>query len=327
LEQQWSFRDVFSPQSDDWKGTTLSSKWHLTIMGDAQTEPNAIDVNDGTLKIHAGGTEFFASADNGLFLWQPANGDFVATLEIRSLTKISDDLNSSKVGILVRPTLDIHGPDVFALTMPKGTHLQSRPDVGGDEGPASGDAGRLSWGDGTGSGPTMLLRLTREGDKFTSARSFDGGKTWGRLHDDEHPDTDTVEVKMGDDVLVGIGVSAIHGTSDTTMVDAVVGPFQFTQTASRPTTNGLLVMTAVDANGKPVDGGYLIVKKGADVVATTRTDLVDPGASNTGALFLPPGQYTEEAGETDLNNAGTPVPLEIKTGDVQDLKVVVGAAK
>ena len=47
----WSSRgvsaDVFSPQSDDWKGTTPSSKWHLTIMGDAQTEPNAIEVNDG----------------------------------------------------------------------------------------------------------------------------------------------------------------------------------------------------------------------------------------------------------------------------------------
>ena len=94
--------------------------------------------------------------------------------------------------------------------MPKGTHLQSRPAEGEDEGPSSGDAGRLDWGNNDGTGPTMLLRLTRVGDKFTSARSFDNGKTWGRLHDDAHPDTDTVEVKMGDDVLVGIGVSAIH---------------------------------------------------------------------------------------------------------------------
>jgi len=252
---------------------------------------------------------------------------------VRSLTKISDSLNSSKIGILVRPTLDTHGPDVFCLAMPKGTHLQSRPEEGADEGPASGDAGRLDWGNDDGTGPTMLLRLTRVGDKFTSARSFDNGKTWGRLHDDDHPDTDTVEVKMGDDVLVGIGCSAIHGTDDMTMVDAIVGPFQFTQTAARPTQNGLFVGTAVDASGKPLDGSYLIVKKGTDVVGTTLTDMVDgnadTGYSNTASFFLPPGQYTVQAGETDMNNAGVPVPFEIKTGldQIQDLKVTAGKAK
>ncbi len=322
-----------SPLNDAWAGDKLDPKWHLTVMGDAQTEPNEITVQNGTLKIHAGGTEFFSGTDNGLFLWQPANGDFAAILEVRSITKISDSLNSSKIGILVRPTLDTHGPDVFCIAMPKGTHLQFRPDEGADEGPSSGDAGRLDWGDDTGNGPTMLLRLTRVGDKFTSARSFDNGKTWGRLHDDAHPDTDTVEVKMGDDVLVGIGCSAIHGTSDTTMVDALVGPFQFTQTAARPTQNGLFVGTAVDANGKPLDGSFLIVKKGTDVVGTTKTDLVDgnaeTGYSDTASFFLPPGQYTVEAGETDMNNAGTPVPFEIKTGldQIQDLKVPAGKAK
>lgn len=321
----------FSASGDAWAGDKLDPKWRLTVMGDAQTEPNELKVQNGLLTIHAGGTEFFTGTDNGLFLWQPANGDFEAILEVHSITKISDDLNSSKIGILVRPTLDTHGPDVFALAMPKGTHLQSRPAEGEDEGPSSGAAGRLGWGSNDGTGPTMLLRLTRVGDKFTSACSFDGGKTWGRLHDDAHPDTDTIEVKMGDDVLVGIGCSAIHGTSDTTMVDAVVGPFQFTQTAARPTTSGLFVGTAVDANGKPVDGSFLIVKKGTDVVGTTQTDKVDgndgTGYSNTASFFLPPGQYTVEAGETDMNQASVPMPFEIKTGETVDLKVPVGKAK
>jgi hypothetical protein len=117
-------------KGDAWKGTALDPKWHLTILGDAQTEANAIEVKDGTLKITAGGSELFGAADNGVFLWQAANGDFEAVLEIRSLKKISDDLNSTKVGIMVRPNLDIHGPHVYALAMPKGTHLQSRPTTG-----------------------------------------------------------------------------------------------------------------------------------------------------------------------------------------------------
>src|SRR5262249_40067388 len=77
---------------DAWAGDKLDPKWHLTVMGDAQTEPNELKVQNGTLTIHAGGTEFFSGTDNGLFLWQPANGDFEAILEVRSITKISDSL-------------------------------------------------------------------------------------------------------------------------------------------------------------------------------------------------------------------------------------------
>jgi hypothetical protein len=293
-------------------------------MGDAQPETNTVTVENGTLRIVAGGSDIWTDNDNGIFLWQPANGDFQAVLEIRSLKKISDDLNSQKVGVMVRSSLDIHAPHAFMIAMPKGTHIQARTAVGEQAGPASGDAGRLPWGDGTGNGPTMHMRLTRLGNKYTAQRSFDGGKTWERIHDTDHPDTDIIEVDLPDDVVMGIMVGAIHGMDDTTLTEAVVGPFQYTQLATRPTTNGLLAAIAVDANGKPVEGGSLIVKKGTDVVATTVTD---PGSSNTGSFFLPPGQYTIEAAETDTLSAGTPVPVEIKTGQVQDLKVAAGKPK
>jgi hypothetical protein len=170
----------------------------------------------------------------------------------------------------------------------------------------------------------MHMRLTRLGNKYTAQRSFDGGTTWERIHDADHPDTDTVEVTLGDDVLMGIMVGAIHGLDDTTLTEAVVGPFVYKQLATRPTTNGLVAATAVDANGKPVEGGYLIVKKGSDVVGTSQTD---PGPSNTASFFLAPGQYTIEAGETDVLAAGTPVPFEVKTGVVEELKVPAGKPK
>jgi hypothetical protein len=319
-----AFAQAFAPQSDDWKATTLGAHWRVTVMGDAQPEANSFTVGNGILKVIAGGSDIWTDNDNGIFFWQPANGDFEATIEIRSLTKISDSLNSQKVGIMVRPSLDIHAPHAYMIAMPKGTHIQKRDAVGEQAGPASGDAGRLSWGDGSGSGPTMHMRLTRLGNKYTAQRSFDAGKTWERIHDEDHPDTDTVEVALGDDVLMGIMVGAIHGFDDPTLTEAVVGPFQYKQLATRPTTNGLIAATAVDPNGKPAEGGHLIVKKGSDVVATS---LTDPGPSNTGSFFLPPGQYTIEAAETDVLSAGTPVPFEVKTGVVEDLKVPTGKAK
>jgi hypothetical protein len=308
-------------KGDAWKGTTLDPKWHVTVMGDAQTETNGIVVDNGTIRITAGGTDIWNDNDNGLFLWQPANGDFQAVIEVRTLKMISD---STKVGIMVRPSLDNHSAHIYMIAMPKGTHLQARTAVGESAGPSSGDAGRLSWGDGTGSGPTMLMRLTRTGNTFKSERSFDGGVTWERLHDADHPDTDTIEVQMPDDVVMGIAVSAINadvGTTDST--EAVLGPFQFTELAPRVSLNGLLAATAVDANGKPVADTYLVVRKGNDVVGTT---LTDPGPSNTGSFFLAPGTYTVTAAG-DTFSDGKPVPVEIVTGQVVDIKATVGAPK
>jgi hypothetical protein len=308
-------------KSDAWKGTTLDPKWHVTVMGDAQTQENGIVVDNGTIRITAGGSDIWNDNDNGLFLWQPANGDFQAVIEIRTLKMVSE---STKVGIMVRPSTDLHAAHAYMIAMPKGTHIQARTAVGESAGPGSGDAGRLTWGDGSGNGPTMHMRLTRTGNLFKSERSFDGGKTWERVHDADHPDTDTVQVQMPDDVVMGIALSAINadaGTEEAT--EAVLGPFQYTQLATRPTQNGLLAVTAVDANGKPVADTYLVVRKGNDIVGTTRTD---PGPSNTGSFFLPPGAYTVTALGEVLND-GKPVPVEIKTGEVVEIKAVVGAPK
>jgi hypothetical protein len=320
--------DTFSPQGDDWKGDKLDPKWHVTVMGDAQPETNEVQVNNGTLKIIAGGTDIWTDNDNGIFLWQPANGDFEAIIEIRSLKKISDSLNSQKVGIMVRPSLDNHSPHVYMIAMPKGTHIQQRAAVGDQAGPSSGDAGRLPWGDGSGNGPTMHMRLVREGNRFTASRSFDGGKTWERIHDEDHLDTDTVEVEMPDDVLMGIMVGAIHGADDTTLTEAVVGPFQFKQLATRPTDNGLVAAVAVDDNGQPVLDAGLTVARQDELLGTSITDV---GPSNTASFFLKPGLYTIRAAESDTREAGEPVPFEIKTGVVEPkegmLKVKVGKAK
>jgi regulation of enolase protein 1 (concanavalin A-like superfamily) len=318
---------TFTPQNDDWKGTTLDlTKWHPTVLGDAQTETNGIAVNDGTIKITAGGFDFWNDNDNGMFLWQPANGDFQATIEVRTL-KMLDSNTDTMCGIMVRPSTDFHSPHVMLKTRIDGTHIQYRANVGDQAGPSS--AGRLPWGNNDGTGPTMQLRLTRTGDMFKGERSLDGGKTWGSLHDAADAANDMVQVPMPDDVLVGIAVSAVDATTGATdSTEAVLGPFTFTQTAARPTTNGLIAVTAVDSKMAPVTDAVLIVKDSTGkVVGTTMNDVTTPATSDTGSFFLPPGTYTVETGETSMFAASVPTPFEVKTGQVQDLLIPVGKAK
>jgi hypothetical protein len=308
-------------KSDDWKGATLDPKWHLTVMGDAQENPHTVRLDKGTLHITAGGSDIWNDNDNGLFLWQWANGDFRAVIEIRSIEQISE---SSTAGLMVRTSTNRHAPRVYMRAMPKGTHLEARTALGEMAGPLSDEAGRLPWGDGSGNGPTMQMRLTRTGKQFKSERSFDGGKTWERLHDADHPDADTLEVPMPDDVLIGIMVGAVNETVDTSAAtEAVLGPYQFTQSETRAPEKGLLAATAVDGNSKPVAETYLVVRSGSDIVGTTKTDV---GPSNTGSFFLPAGKYTVTA-LGDGYNEGKPESFEIKAGQTVEIRAALGAKK
>jgi hypothetical protein len=172
--------------------------------------------------------------------------------------------------------------------------------------------------------------LTRTGKTFTASRSNDGGKTWGPLHDPDNLDKDMVDVDMPDDVLVGIATCAVFDPTltDRPTTEVVVGPFTITQTATRPTTNGLIALEAVTDKGDFAPGAFLSVKdKDGKEVANTTNTVTDPGTSNTGSFFLPPGMYTVETGDTDKFAAGVPVPFEIKTAQTQDLKITTGKAK
>ena len=58
----------FTTQGDDWKGTALDlTRWHTTVWGDAQTQPNAFEVKDLAFKIIAGGSDIWGDADHGVF--------------------------------------------------------------------------------------------------------------------------------------------------------------------------------------------------------------------------------------------------------------------
>jgi hypothetical protein len=317
-----------SPLSDSWKGDKLDPKWHVTLHGDAQdfASASSIKVENGLLRLRVQSGEYWNDNDNGMYIWQPANGDFQVVLELRSITK--DSSEAAKVGIMVRESLDRFAPNVFQQAMPKGNNMQVRTAVGESTGPGSGCSGDncVQWGDNSGDISTMrtiLKRLTRTGKVFKADYSDDGGKTWKAQHKGDLIAQDTQEVAMPDDVLVGIGVT---GTDNSAPTEAVVGPITFTQLATRPTDKGLIAATATNDGGTPVADTGLEVLKGSDVVGTS----VHPDfsfASNTASFFLAPGSYTVRSAENDTHAAGAPVPFEIKTGALEELKVKVGKAK
>jgi hypothetical protein len=318
-----------SPLSDTWKGDKLDPKWHITLHGDAQdfASESSVKVENGLLRLRVQSGEYWNDNDNGMFIWQPANGDFEIGLEMRSITK--DSSEAAKVGIMVRESLDRFSPNVFQQAMPKGHNMQVRKAIGETTGPGSGCGGDncVEWGDNSGDISTMqtiLKRLTRTGKIFKADYSEDGGKTWKAQHEGDLAGQDTQEVEMPDDVLVGIGVT---GTDPGAPTEAVVGAFVFTQLATRPTGKGLVALTGTDEGGTPVPDTGIEVLKGTDVVASS----VHPDfsfASNTASFFLEPGAYTVRTAENDTYAAGAPQPIEIKAGALEpEMKLKVGKAK
>lgn len=316
-----------SPLTDTWTGDKLDPKWNVSLLGDAQENESSVKVENGLLLLEVQSGDIWNDNDNGLFIWQPANGDFQVTLEMRSIEKSSE---AAKVGIMVRDSLNRFGPNVFQMAMPKGHHMQVRTEVGVNSGPGSGcgTAGGPGCNQWENSGditkmPTVHVRLTRKGNVFTSEYSSDGGKTWGPNHRGDEIVKDTAEVELPDDVLVGIAVTSNAAGTPTV---ATLGPITFTQLATRPTGKGLIAATATDDGGTPVADVALEVLKGDEVVGTSYNEDFDY-RSNTASFFLDPGTYSIRAAEDDYYEAGAPVPFEVATGKVENLKVKVGALK
>jgi hypothetical protein len=279
-------------------------------------------------------SDTFSGGDNGIYLWQPVNGDFQVTLEIHNESFTN---NAAKVGVMVRSSLSRFSPNAFSQAMPKGGNLQLRQPTATigttDTGPSSGCPGAncVPWGDATKEDPNrpiILQRLIRMGDTFTEQRSYDKGKTWGGVHQGTLTGQDTGTVKLGDDVILGIWYTTNNSAGGAG--EAILGPISFTQMATRPTGSGLLAATVVDANGSPVAGVGLTLNSGSTMLGTTlgKDSTSKLIASDTASFFLTPGMYAIQAAENAAYQAGAPVPLEIKAaGDVQELKVTIGKAK
>ncbi len=138
------------------------------------------------LVIDGGGSDFADTSDSGYFVHQTLNGDG----EVIARLVAQEELAGSKVGVMIRETLDADSAHVFAIhRLGAGIGLDWRSQPGGATNYQVTDASVF---------PPHWLRLVRSGDLFTAYDSPDG-TNWRSMH--------SVTVTMGAEVYVGIGVS------------------------------------------------------------------------------------------------------------------------
>ncbi|MGQ9698040.1 MAG: carboxypeptidase regulatory-like domain-containing protein, partial [Armatimonadota bacterium] len=307
-----------SPLDDDFNAPKLDPKWTVTALGDTQLQEFSATIEDGKLVLVAAGRDVWDDNDNCIYVWQAATGDFRITLKMERLDETHD---SAKLGIMIRQDMDIHAPNVFAMGMPKGIHIQGRDTRGGSSGPIS--TGRIEWPDRGQS--TVWVRVTRTGNDFKQEASFDG-KTWVSTHDEANRWKDIRTVVLPRTVLVGIAMSSHVSTQTTT---GIVDDFVFEQLADGPPPGkGFVVPDAVDEKGNTQPGGVSLMRDGKVIGAgySGTPMLVDVGevTANAGGLFIKATPVTRKVEEGKTLHLAIPVT---KVGTVvADLSTDAGQA-
>ncbi|MGC8834817.1 MAG: hypothetical protein ACP5R4_12275, partial [Armatimonadota bacterium] len=298
------FAFAASPLDDNFNTPSLDPKWTVSVLGDAQLQEHSAKVENGKLVLVSAGRDIWDDNDNGIYVWQAATGDFRITLKLERLDETHD---SAKLGIMIRQDLDIHAPNVFAMAMPKGIHIQGRDTRGGSTGP--GSTGRIEWPDRGQS--TIWIRVTRTGDDFKQEASYDG-KEWMSTHDEANRWKDIRTVKLPRTVLVGIAMSSHQSTITTT---GIVDDFVFEQLGDGPPPGtGFVVPDAVDEQGNTQPGGVAVLRNGK---------VIGAGYSGT-PMLVEVGEITGTAGGLFLK--ATPVSGKVEEGRTLHLAIPVTKA-
>jgi eukaryotic-like serine/threonine-protein kinase len=177
-DQFWKFERVGKKLTDGWFASTIG-------------EPNSVDkveYKNGVFKLTDQGVDIWSHADKANFVMHAAQGDF--DLVVRVLSVGNGDPKWTKAGIIVRPSLLPDKMNVAAFVT--NGHLvshQRRPANGADTTSVKIE----------GQDPPRWLKLTRQGDKFTTYHSIDG-QTWQEIASDT--------LKMHPHTLVGIVLSS-----------------------------------------------------------------------------------------------------------------------
>lgn len=159
---------------DDFEGE-LDDGWSLVALGDAYQV--SAQVVDGALHLAGDGSSLYAGADHGAFLYRPIAGDFVAEIDVTGFP-LDEGGPYRKAGLMLRAGLGSEAPRILVQLVPhwnggsqRVLQFRYRATEGG---PGDGALGsNLS-----GAALPSRLRLSRQGDVFTAAFSYDGGATW-----------------------------------------------------------------------------------------------------------------------------------------------------
>lgn len=183
-------------------GSEIGGGWTLTAVNDSQATCSVAD--DGALTLTALG-KFESGAQKFGYVWRKVSGDFVATVKIRSYSSEKGG-NQSAAGLMLAGDITATGSDLLyatsgVITTAYYSHyrLAAAAKSAKKEGAARVD------------GENALLRLVREGQKFTASVSTDGGATYTDIKSDSF-------TGLPDEVYVGLCVSSGDNSKTATAV-------------------------------------------------------------------------------------------------------------
>jgi regulation of enolase protein 1 (concanavalin A-like superfamily) len=167
-------------------GAALSTEWTSSDVGNTGLRGSSTS-NAGTFTVKGAGADVWGTADALQFVWTPLTGDGDIVARVAS---VSGSQAWTKVGVMMRTTLDAGAPQAFMLiSKGKGAAFQRRTVAGGSSLHTSG--GSLT--------APRWVKLSRRGTTITASVSADG-KAWTTVGSDGF--------SIGDSLLVGLGVSS-----------------------------------------------------------------------------------------------------------------------
>lgn len=164
---------------------------NIADIGEA-TPKGSMNFSDGAYLLRGAGTGVYESADQCLFVYDKAKGDFELSVLLES---IEPGGNGPEAGIMIRDSLAAQAKMLF---------FGPRADGGGPGLAIRFQEGELSQSiPGTpGGDPPVWLKITRHGNRITCSSSKDGGK-WREVFSND------IEF-LGDKVLIGMVVMSME---------------------------------------------------------------------------------------------------------------------
>jgi hypothetical protein len=164
-------------------GTNLPSPWKNGDIG-AVSLAGSASYSSGLFTVKSAGYDHFAAPDNFHYVYQPFTGNATIIAKVENIQNTNKD---ALAGVMIRENLNPSSSYVATVVNPSSTIQLSRQ---GSAPPAY----KLV----SGSAPKWL-KLSRNGDSFTSSHSADG-VSWITLG--------SVNVTMGSSVLVGLSLTS-----------------------------------------------------------------------------------------------------------------------
>ncbi len=183
-------------------GSEIGGGWTLTSVNDSQATCSVAE--DGALTLTALG-KFESGAQKFGYVWRKVSGDFEATVRLRSYTSEKGG-NQSAAGIMLAGDITASGTELLYATsgvITTAYYSHYRLAAAANSGKKAGATSAV--------GDNAVLKLVREGEKFTASVSTDGGATFADIKSDSF-------TGLPNEVYVGLCVSSGDNSKTATAV-------------------------------------------------------------------------------------------------------------